>query len=70
MTITSPDVELSFSERLPIVTCWLVTEDEFTREGLTLKVRRSFKAKEVLHVASEPMLIHGGPAYIGRNNGP
>jgi transposase InsO family protein len=47
-----------------------VIEDEFTREGLTLEVRRSFKAKDVLDVVSELMLIRGAPAYIRSDNGP
>jgi len=32
---------------------WLVIEDEFTREGLSVEVRRSFKASDVLNVLSE-----------------
>jgi len=49
---------------------WLVIEDEFTREGLALEVRRSFKAKDVLDVVSELMLIRGAPAHIRSDNGP
>jgi transposase InsO family protein len=49
---------------------WLVIEDEFTREGLAVEVRRSFKAKDVLNVLSELMLIRGMPNYIRSDNGP
>lgn len=49
---------------------WLVMEDEFTREGLAVEVRRSFKAKYVLDVLSEPMLIRGVPRHIRSDNGP
>lgn len=49
---------------------WLVIEDEFTREGLAVEVRRSFKAKDVLDVVSELMLIRGTPQHIRSDNGP
>jgi len=49
---------------------WLVIEDEFTREGLVVDVRRSFKAKDVLDVLSELMLIRGVPGHIRSDNGP
>jgi transposase InsO family protein len=49
---------------------WLVIEDEFTREGMTLEVRRSFKARDVLDVVSEMMLIRGAPGYSRSDNGP
>jgi transposase InsO family protein len=49
---------------------WLVIEDEFTREGLVLEVRRSFKAEDVLDVLSELMLIRGVPRHIRSDNGP
>jgi len=39
-------------------------EDEFTREGLAVEVRRSFKATDVLDVVSELMLIRGAPRHI------
>ncbi len=42
---------------------WLVIEDEFTREGLAVEVRRSFKATDVLDVLSELMLIRGAPGH-------
>jgi len=48
---------------------WLVIEDEFTREGLAVEVRRSFKAKDVLDVLSELMLIRGTPRHIRSDNG-
>jgi len=49
---------------------WLVIEDEFTREGLAVEVRRSFKAKDVLDVLSELMLIRGVPRHLRSDNGP
>jgi putative transposase len=49
---------------------WLVVEDEFTREGLAVEVRRSFKARDVLNVVSELMLIRGMPRHIRSDNGP
>ena len=49
---------------------WLVIEDEFTREGLAVDVRRSFKARDVLDVLSELMLIRGAPGSIRSDNGP
>ena len=49
---------------------WLVIEDEFTREGMAVEVRRSFKAVDVLDVLSELMLIRGVPRHIRSDNGP
>ena len=49
---------------------WLVIEDEFTREGLAVEARRSFKARDVLDVLSELMLIRGVPGHIRSDNGP
>jgi transposase InsO family protein len=49
---------------------WLVIEDEFTREGLAVEVRRSFKASDVLDVLSALMLIRGTPGHIRSDNGP
>ena len=49
---------------------WLVIEDEYTREGLAVEVRRSFKATDVLDVLSELMLIRGVPGHIRSDNGP
>jgi len=49
---------------------WLVIEDEYTREGLAVEVRRSFKARDVLDVLSELMLIRGVPRHIRSDNGP
>ena len=49
---------------------WLVIEDEFSREGLAVEVRRSFKARDVLDVLSELMLIRGVPRHIRSDNGP
>ena len=49
---------------------WLIIEDEFTREGLAVEVRRSFKATDVLDVLGELMLIRGAPGSIRSDNGP
>jgi putative transposase len=49
---------------------WLVIEDEFTREGLAVEVRRSFKARDVLDILGELMLIRGAPGHIRSDNGP
>jgi len=49
---------------------WLIIEDEFTREGLAVEVRRSFKATDVLDVLGELMLIRGAPKHIRSDNGP
>ena len=49
---------------------WLVIEDEYTREGLAVQVRRSFKARDVLDVLGELMLIRGAPGHIRSDNGP
>ena len=49
---------------------WLMIEDEFTREGLAVEVRRSFKAEDVLDVLSELMMIRGAPGHIRSDNGP
>jgi len=49
---------------------WLMIEDEFTREGLAVEVRRSFKAEDVLDVLSELMMIRGVPRHIRSDHGP
>jgi hypothetical protein len=49
---------------------WLIIEDEFTREGLAVEVRRSFKARDVLDVLSELTLIRGVPGHIRSDNLP
>lgn len=49
---------------------WLMIEDEFTREGLAVEVRRSFKAQDVLDVLCELMMIRGTPRHIRSDNGP
>jgi transposase InsO family protein len=49
---------------------WLVIEDEFTREGLAVEVRRSFKARDVLDVLAELMMIRGVPRHVRSDNGP
>ena len=49
---------------------WLLIEDEFTREGLALEVKRSMKATDVIDVLAELMLIRGVPRHIRSDNGP
>ena len=49
---------------------WLMIEDEFTREGLAVEARRSFKATDVLDVLCELMMIRGTPRHIRSDNGP
>ena len=49
---------------------WLMIEDEFTREGLALEVKRGMKSTDVLDVLTELMLIRGVPRHIRSDNGP
>ena len=44
--------------------------DEYTRECLALKVRRHFKAQDVVEVLSELFLKRGLPCYIRSDNRP
>ncbi len=44
--------------------------DEYTRECLALKVRRHFKAQDVVEVLSELFLKRGLPCHIRSDNGP
>jgi putative transposase len=44
--------------------------DEYTRECLTLEVRRSFKSGDVIDVLKELFLIRGVPEHIRSDNGP
>jgi putative transposase len=48
----------------------LTVMDEFTREGLTIAVRRSFPARQVLLVLGDLFEKHGPPAYLRSDNGP
>lgn len=47
----------------------LTLVDEFTRESLTIDVRRSFKSEDVLARLSELFIVYGTPAYIRSDNG-
>jgi|TARA_B100001964_G_C14231916_1_gene600448 transposase InsO family protein len=44
--------------------------DEYTRECLALKVRRHFKAQDVVEVLAELFLKRGLPCHIRSDNGP
>jgi len=48
----------------------LTVMDEFTREGLTIAVRRSFPARQVVVVLAGLFREHGSPAYLRSDNGP
>ncbi len=47
----------------------LTVIDEFSRTCLALKVRRSFKAKDVVEALGELFLKYGLPAHIRSDNG-
>ena len=49
---------------------WLSIVDEHTRECLALEVSRSMKAKDVVDIVSQVMLIRGVPGHIRSDNGP
>ena len=49
---------------------WLIVEDEFTREGLALEVKRGMKASDVLEVLKTLILIRGAPRHIRSDNLP
>jgi putative transposase len=44
--------------------------DEFTRECLTIEVRRKFRGRDVVRALSELFAIRGRPRYIRSDNGP
>ena len=44
--------------------------DEFSRESLTIEVRRRFSGAEVIEVLSDVMMIQGIPEHIRSDNGP
>ena len=44
--------------------------DEYSRECLTLEVRRKFKAQDVIAVLAEQFLKKGLPGHIRSDNGP
>ncbi len=49
---------------------FLCVVDEFTRECLALKVRRSFRAKDVIAVLAALIAQRGVPAHLRSDNGP
>jgi len=49
---------------------FLTVVDELTRESLTIEVRRSFPAKEVIAVLRGLFMEHGAPRYLRSDNGP
>jgi transposase InsO family protein len=48
----------------------LTVVDEFTRECLTVEVRRSYTGQDVVRTLSELFAIRGRPRYIRSDNGP
>jgi len=44
--------------------------DEYTRQCLSLRPRRSYRATDVIEVLEELILKHGSPVYIRSDNGP
>ena len=44
--------------------------DEFTREGLAIRVRRKLSSIDVIDVLTDLFLLRGVPAYIRSDNGP
>jgi len=48
----------------------LTLEDEFTREGLAIKVDKSIKAKDVICTLADLFSERGAPMYLRSDNGP
>ena len=48
----------------------LTLEDEFTREGLAIKVDTSIKAKDIICVLADLFSERGAPMYLRSDNGP
>lgn len=48
----------------------LTVEDEFTREGLAIKVDKSIKAKDVICTLLDLFSKRGAPMYLRSDNGP
>lgn len=48
----------------------LTLEDEFTREGLAIKVDRSIKAKDIICILADLFSERGAPMYLRSDNGP
>jgi putative transposase len=44
--------------------------DEFTRECLSIRVKRRLNANEVIDVLSDLFILRGPPAYVRSDNGP
>jgi transposase InsO family protein len=49
---------------------FLTVTDEFTRESLTVEVRRSFPARKVIATLSWLFVEYGTPVYLRSDNGP
>jgi len=49
---------------------FLTVTDEFTRESLTVEVRRSFPARKVIATLSWLFVEYGQPVYLRSDNGP
>jgi len=47
----------------------LTLEDEFTREGLAIKVDKSIKAKDIICVLADVFSERGAPMYLRSDNG-
>ena len=48
----------------------LTVQDEFTREGLAIKVDKSIKAKDVICTLTDLFSERGAPMYLRSDNGP
>jgi transposase InsO family protein len=48
----------------------LTLEDEFTREGLAIKVDKSIKAKDIICTLADLFSERGAPMYLRSDNGP
>ena len=48
----------------------LTVEDEYTREGLAIKVDKSIKAKDVICTLADLFSGRGAPMYLRSDNGP
>ena len=48
----------------------LTVTDEYTREALAARARRSFPSRDVIEVLQDLMLTHGTPEHIRSDNGP
>ena len=48
----------------------MTLEDEFTREGLAIKVDKSIKAKDIICTLADLFSERGAPMYLRSDNGP